>query len=64
MGAKLQEIYDLVTKKAGFKGRMRLAVRTGVSRIKAAEMDDTDKIIKKFKNAAGEIIGHDVNELL
>jgi hypothetical protein len=63
MGAKLQELYDLVTLKAGFKGRMRLAVRTGVSRIRAAEMEDTDKILKKFKDAAAEIIGQDVEGL-
>lgn len=63
MGVKLQELYDLVTQKAGFKGRMRLAVRTGVSRVKAAEMEDTDKLLKKFKTEASEIIGQDVDAL-
>jgi hypothetical protein len=64
MGAKLQQVYDLVTQKTGFKGRMRLAVRTGVSKVKAAEMEDTDKILKKFKAEASEIIGQNVDELL
>jgi hypothetical protein len=64
MGARLQAIYDLVTQKTGFKGRMQLAVRTGVSKTKAVEMEDTDKILKKFKDAAAEIIGKDVDELL
>jgi hypothetical protein len=64
MGAKLQQVYDLVTQKAGFKGRMRLAVRTGVSKVKAAEVEDTDKILKKFKAEASEIIGQDVDGLL
>jgi hypothetical protein len=64
MGARLQELYDLVTKQAGFKGRVRLAEKTGVSRDKAAEMEDNDKNLKKFKAIASEIIGKDVDELL
>jgi hypothetical protein len=64
MGARLQAIYELVTQKTGFKGRMELAVRTGVSKTKAFEMEDTDKMLKKFKDEAAEIIGKDVDELL
>jgi hypothetical protein len=64
MGAKLLAIYDLVTQKAGTNGRMELAEKTGVPKVKAADMEDTDKILKKFKTAAAEIIGHDVDELL
>ena len=64
MGVKLEELYDLVTQKAGFQGRMRLASRTGVSKAKAAEMEDTDKNLKKFKDEASEIIGQNVDELL
>ena len=59
MGARLQEIYDLVTKQAGFTGRVRLAEKTGVSREKAAEMEDNDKNLKNFKAIASEIIGRD-----
>jgi hypothetical protein len=64
MGARLKEIYDLVTQHAGFKGRVRLVEQTGVSREKAAEMEDNDKNLKKFKAAASEIIGKNVDELL
>lgn len=64
MGAKLLAIYDLVTQKAGTNGRMQLAEKTAVPKVKAAEMEDTDKILKEFKIVASEIIGHDVDELL
>ena len=64
MAARLQEIYDLVTKQAGFQGRVRLVEKTGVSREKASEMEDNDKNLKKFKAIASEIIGKDVDELL
>jgi hypothetical protein len=64
MGVKLEELYDLVTQKAGFKGRMQLAVRTGMSKVKAAEAEDTDKLLKQFKAEASEIIGQNIDELL
>jgi hypothetical protein len=63
MGAKLVAIYELVTQKAGNNGRLQLTERTGVSRAQAAEMEDTDKTLKKFKEAAAEIIGQDVDDL-
>jgi hypothetical protein len=64
MGAKLVAIYELVTKKAGNNGRVQLTERTGVSRTQAAEIEDTDKMLKKFKETAAEIIGQNVDELL
>lgn len=64
MGVTLNEIYKLVTDKAGFKGRMRLAVRTGVSRTKAEEMADSPEIIAKFKKEADEILGQDIDKFL
>lgn len=64
MGMTLNEIYKIVTDKAGFKGRMRLAVRTGVSRTRAEEMADSPEIIAKFKKEADEIIGQDVDKFL
>jgi hypothetical protein len=64
MGAKLLAIFDLVIQKAGTNARMQLAESTGVSKIKAAEMEDTDKILKKFKAEASKLIGQDVDELL
>jgi hypothetical protein len=64
MGEKLLAIFDLVTQKAGTNARMQLAERTGVSRIKAAEMEDTDTILKQFKAEASQLIGQEVDELL
>jgi hypothetical protein len=61
MGAVIDEIYKIVTDKAGFKGRMRLAVRTGISRTRAAQMDDSPEMITKFKRAADEIVGRDID---
>ena len=61
MGAMINEIYKIVTDKAGFKGRMRLAVRTGISRTRAAQMEDTPDIITRFKEAADEIVGRDID---
>jgi hypothetical protein len=62
MGSTLVEMYNIVTEKAGFKGRMRLAVKTGVSRVKAKHVDDTPEIIAKFKEAADEIVGTDIDQ--
>jgi hypothetical protein len=61
MGAVIDEIYKIVTDKAGYKGRMRLAVRTGISRTRAAQMDDSPEMITKFKRAADEIVGRDID---
>ncbi len=64
MGVMINEIYKIVTEKAGFKGRMRLAVRTGISRTKAAQMEDTPEMITRFKSAADEIVGGDIDPFL
>jgi hypothetical protein len=64
MGEKLDRIYQVVTTKAGFKGRMRLAVKTGVPRVKAAQLEDDSKIVSKFKKAAEEIVGQDIDKFL
>jgi hypothetical protein len=61
MGDMIDEIYRIVTEKAGFKGRMRLAVKTGISRVKGKQMDDTPELISKFKKAADEIVGRDID---
>jgi len=64
MGKKLVAIYDLVTQKAGNDGRIRLTAVTGMSKVKAAETEDTDKLIKKFITVASEIIGEDISDLI
>ncbi len=64
MGAQLEEIYTIVTNKTGFKGRLRLAVKTGVPRSKAAKEEDTPKLVDTFKKAASEILGNDIDDFL
>ena len=64
MGVMLTKIYDIVTKKAGFEGRLRLAVMTGLSKEKALNIEDTDELVSKFKLAAKEIIGEDIDKFL
>lgn len=55
VGEKLVRIYELVTEKIGLKGRLELAVRTGISLSQAVEVDDSDELIHKFKHAANDI---------
>ncbi len=64
MAEKIVEIYEVVTRLAGFKGRMRLAVRTGISRTRAQETADSPDKVSKFKKEASEILGRDVSEFL
>jgi hypothetical protein len=64
MGVILNDIYKIVTDKAGFKGRMRLAVITGISRTNAAQMVDSPELISKLKEAADEIVGEDIGPFL
>ncbi|KQC14567.1 MAG: hypothetical protein APR63_05540 [Desulfuromonas sp. SDB] len=61
MGRKLMDIYALVTKHKGFKGRLRLAVRTGISQTKAQTMPDSSEAISVFERAAKEILGPDIS---
>jgi hypothetical protein len=56
MGEKLVRIFEIVTEQAGFKGRLELANKTGMSMAQAAEMKDTDELVKKLKAAASDII--------
>jgi len=63
MGDKLDEIYEIVIKKAGNKGRLRLAVKTGIPRVKAVQEKDTPELIDTFKKAASEILGKDIDKL-
>lgn len=56
MGEKLVRIFEIVTEQAGFKGRLELANKTGISMAQAAEIKDTEELVKKLKAAAGDII--------
>ena len=49
-------IFEIVTEQAGFKRRLELASKAGMTMAQAAEMKDTDELVKKLKAAASEII--------
>lgn len=56
MGEKMVRIFEIVMEQSGLKGRMELATRTGISLIQAAQVKDTDEIVKKMKEAASSIL--------
>lgn len=64
MAERLDQIYRIIEEKTGFKGRMRLVVKTGVPRSLAASMPDDPQLVEKFKFAASDILGRDINEFL
>ncbi len=64
MGTKLIKIYDIVTQKSGYEGRVKLAQQLGVPRSEAAKIEDTEEIIYKFKKAASELIGESIDKLI
>jgi hypothetical protein len=64
MAGKLEQIFRVVEEKAGFKGRMRLVVKTGVPKSVASQMSDDPELVDKFKRAASEILSHDISEFL
>ncbi len=55
VGEKLVRIYELVTEKTGLHGRLELAVKTGISMSKAVEVEDTEELVHRFKNAASDV---------
>jgi len=60
MGEKLVRIFEIVTEQAGFKGRLTLASKTGISLTQASEMKDTEETINKLKAAASEILNKNI----
>lgn len=55
MGQKLVELYEQTARIASAKGRMRLAMLTGVPSAKAQETPDSPELIAKFQKAIQEI---------
>lgn len=64
MGKILEQIYKIVEAKGGLPGRMQLAQKTGVSMQQATLDRDKAAVIKRFKKAAAEILGCDIDEFL
>lgn len=56
MGEKLVRIFEIVQEQAGLKGRMALATRTGISLNRAAQMKDTEELVKRMKEIASSIL--------
>lgn len=55
MGARLVEMYEKTAQLASAKGRMRLAMLTGVPSAKAEETPDSPELVAKFQQALQEI---------
>ncbi|HEX7504806.1 MAG TPA: hypothetical protein VF336_06030 [Syntrophales bacterium] len=63
MGEVLKKIYEIVEHKAGLQARIKLVQRTGISKDKAAMVEEDEEMIKGFKALAREITGIDVDQL-
>lgn len=57
MAEKLVKYYEFVAREAGHDGRMRLAMKTLISSVKAGAEPDSPENIAKFKAAIKEITG-------
>ncbi|MEQ8187856.1 MAG: hypothetical protein ABRQ39_07755 [Candidatus Eremiobacterota bacterium] len=55
MGVKLLAFYDDAQKIGGLKGKMRLAMITGISSAKAGSEPDSPENIKKFTDGISEL---------
>jgi hypothetical protein len=59
MGEKMNQLYDFVQKTGGVEAKMRLAVVTGISSLKAKTEPDTPENIAKLKDGIKAITGKD-----
>lgn len=64
MGEKLTAIYKIVQDHGGLKGRMRLAVKSGLSMNQAKAVEDKSEFLNRMKIIAEEILGKSINEYL
>ncbi len=63
MGEVLKKIYEIVEHKAGLQARIKLVQRTGISKDKAAMVEEDAEMIKGFKALAREVTGIDVDQI-
>jgi hypothetical protein len=63
MGEVLKKIYEIVEHKAGLQARIKLVQRTGVTKDKAAMVEEDEEMIRGFKALAREITGIDIDQL-
>ena len=64
MGAILEQMYEIITGKAGFEGRLKFAEKIGIPKNKASEIEDTPELVAKCKTVANAILGQDIDPLL
>ena len=64
MGEILAKMYDVITQKAGYEGRLKFAEKVGISKNKAPEIEETLDLIEKWKTVAKSIIGEDIGPYL
>lgn len=64
MGIILKKMFDVVMEKKGFKGRLRLTVMTGIPSVRAFDIPDDGDMVARFKRAATEILGEDIDPIL
>jgi predicted sulfurtransferase len=56
MGEIMVRIFEAVTERAGLKGRIELATKSGMSQKMAAQMKDTEELVNKLKENANLIL--------
>jgi hypothetical protein len=64
MGVLLEKIHRIVEEKGGLPGRLKLAQMTGLTQQQAVDMKDKAAVVKRFKKAAAEILGTDIDAWL
>jgi uncharacterized Fe-S cluster-containing MiaB family protein len=56
MGATLKKIYFAIKSEGGMRAQMRLALMTGLPSQMAAEAEETEELIQKFRKSYQEIM--------
>jgi hypothetical protein len=57
MGAKLIKAFESAKQEGGMQAQMRLAMKSGMSSIKASDAPDSPENIQKMEAAYEEVIG-------
>lgn len=62
MGSRLVTIYKIVEKHGGLRGRMRLAVKSGLSMKQAEAIEDKTEYFERMKKITEEILGKSIDD--
>ncbi len=63
MGKQMEKAYDIAEKAGGLQYQMRLALKVGMTRKKAADQPDDPALLQKLEKALKEITGKDIPPL-